>query len=209
MTAAPKPAAVILAGGRSSRMGGNRKALLQLGGRSLLTRVIDRLQSQCDPLLISCDTQAQELKGFGLPLVPDLLPGYRGPLTGLYSALQYLSDNEHEGGLVLCPCDAPFISGDLVQALLNVDSTGEIPVVAISYQGVLQPTFSLWHSHHLPHIHDALVKQGFGGLKHLLRSLPHEIVEWEVDEKTSTEPSPFFNINTPADLETAAGYFPD
>lgn len=194
-----KPAAVILAGGRSSRMGGNRKALLELGGQSLLSRVMGRLQTQCDPLLLSCDTKSHELKSFGLPLVPDLLPGYRGPLTGLYSALQYLSDHGHEGGLVLCPCDAPFIPEDLVPALLDADQTDDKPVVVISYRGVLQPTFSLWHGHHLPQIHNEVVEHGHGSLKHLIFSLPHRVVEW-----APTEPSPFFNINTPRELEAAS-----
>jgi len=201
MTKLVKPAAVILAGGRSSRMDGNRKALINLNDRPLLSHVIDRLQTQCDLLLLSCDMKSDELEDFGLPLIPDLLPGYRGPLTGLYSALQYLSDKGHDSGLVLCPCDAPFIPGDLVKTLLDADQTDEKPVVAISYQDVLQPTFSLWHGHHLPKIHDAVVKQGYGSLKHLILSMPHSVVEW-----TSTEPSPFFNINTPDDLQTASTY---
>jgi len=201
MTETGKPAAVILAGGRSSRMGGKRKALLELDSRPLLSHVAGRLQTQSSLLLLSCDAQSSELESFGLPLIPDLLPGYRGPLTGLYSALKYLSDLGQHGGLVLCPCDAPFIPHDLVQVLSGADRTGENPVVAVSYQGVLQPTFSLWHPHHLPVIHDAVVNQGYGGLKHLFFTLPHKIVEW-----VSTEPSPFFNINTPADLKTASTY---
>ena len=201
MTEFLKPASVILAGGRSSRMGGNRKALLELNGRSLLSHAIDRLQAQSNTLLLSCDKKRSELEVFNLPLVPDLLQGYRGPLTGLYSALQYLSERGQNNGLVLCPCDAPFIPFDLVQTLLDTDQTDEKRVVAVSYQGVLQPTFSLWHQHHLAQIHKAVVEDGHGSLKHLFYSLPHKIVEW-----TQVEPSPFFNINTPHDLKTASTY---
>lgn len=194
-----KPAGVILAGGRSTRMGGRRKALLELNGQPLLTHVIDRVQAHLDLLMLSCDSEISEFKAFGLPLIPDLLPGFRGPLTGLYSALQFLVEKDLYTRLVLCPCDAPFIPHNLVQTLLNADQTDENPVVVISYQGVLQPTFSMWHSNHLPVVHQAVVKQGRGGLKHLLYSLPHTVVEW-----AATEPSPFFNINTPADLKVAA-----
>lgn len=194
-----RPAGVILAGGRSSRMGGARKALLELGGRPLLAHVRDRLRTQADPLLISCEGESGDFDSFGLACVPDLLPGYRGPLTGLFSALQYLSDSGHDGGLVLCPCDAPFLPVDLVQTLLDAGREKIRPVVAVSWQGVLQPTFSLWRNHHLPVIRSAVLEQGMGGLKQVLLSMPHTIVEW-----ADAEPPPFFNVNTPEELESAA-----
>ena len=193
-----KPAGVILAGGRSSRMDVTRKALLELNGQPLLRHVVDRLQAHLDPLLLSCESETNDFESFGLAVVADLLPDYRGPLTGLYSTLQFLSDTGHSHGLVLCPCDAPFIPDNLVQVLLNADQSEIKPVVVISYQGVLQPTFSLWQNHHLPAIREAVVEQGMGGLKHLLTSLPHKIVEW-----ATVEPSPFFNVNTPEELESA------
>jgi len=86
-----------------------------------------------------------------------------------------------------------------VQVLLDADQAGHEKVIAISYEGVLQPTFSLWQSHHLPAIRQAVVEQGRGGLKHLLMSMPHELVEWPVQE-----PPPFYNVNTPDELDSAA-----
>ena len=139
-----------------------------------------------------------EFDAFGLPVVADLLARFRGPLSGLYSTLQYLADRGQDSGLVLCPCDAPFIPSNLVKVLLESDQDGSKPVVAVSYQGVLQPTFSLWHGHHLPMIKEAVVNRGRGGLKHMFRSLPHIVVEWE-----SAEPPPFHNINTREELESA------
>ena len=194
-----KPAGVILAGGRSSRMGNGRKAFLELHGQSLLVRVVERLQPQLDALLLSCEGETDDFDSLGLPLVPDLLPGHRGPLTGLCSALQYLADAGHHDSLVLCPCDAPFIPDKLVATLLDAGQGEDKPVVVISYQGVLQPTFSLWQGTHLTVIRDAVVNKGMGGLKHVLAYLPHTVVEWPYEE-----PSPFFNINTPADLDTAS-----
>jgi len=196
-----RPAGVILAGGRSSRMGGGRKALLELDGRPLLAHVRARLETQAGPLLISCEAANGDFDGFGMECVPDLLPGYRGPLTGLYSALQLLVDRGHDTGLVLCPCDAPFIPPDLVQTLCAASRDKIRPVVAVAAQGVLQPTFSLWQAHHLPVIRAAVVEQGMGGLKQALLSMPHSIVEWR-----AAEPPPFFNVNTPEDLETAAAW---
>ena len=201
-------AGVILAGGRSSRMGGQSKALLPLNNEALLTHVIRRLQPQLGSLLLSTGGPADQLESYALPLVPDLLPRHRGPLTGLCSALQYLNDQNYtdrgyadrgwNGSLVLCPCDAPFIPSDLVEKLLHAAVGSPKPVVVASYEGFLQPTFSLWQRHHLAVIHDAVMKRGDGGLKYMLRLLPHVVVEW-----VSAEPPPFYNVNTPRELQTA------
>jgi molybdopterin-guanine dinucleotide biosynthesis protein A len=200
MTASPHiaPAGVILAGGRSSRMGGMSKALFRLNDEALLTHVIRRLQPQLSSLLLSTEGPDTSLKSFGFPLVPDLLPRYRGPLTGLCSALHYLADKGWDGGLVLCPCDAPFIPPGLVERLVSAAVGSPKPVAVVSYEGFLQPTFSLWQAHHFPVIYDAVVKRGDGGLKYMLQSLPHVIVEW-----VSAEPPPFYNVNTPEELQTA------
>ena len=194
-----KPAGVILAGGRSSRMGVTRKALLELHGQTLLARVIARFQSHTEPLLISCESDTGDFHDYGLTVVPDLLPGFRGPLTGLYSALQLLADRGQNTGLVLLPCDTPFVPQNLVQTLLDTVHDDHDSVAVVSYQGVLQPTFSLWQTHHLPVIRDAVLNQGMGGLKHVLTSLPYNVVQW-----APAEPPPFFNVNTPEELQTAA-----
>jgi len=196
---AGEPAGVILAGGRSRRMGGAGKALLLLNDEPLLAHVIRRLQPQLSLLLLSAESKNSSLGSFGLPVVPDLLPNHRGPLTGLCSALQYLVQNDLHDGLVLCPCDAPFVPPDLVEKLVSAASGEPQPVAVVSCDGILQPTFSLWQNHHLPAIHDAVVKRGDGGLKYMLKSLPYRIVEW-----VSAEPPPFYNVNTPAELRTAA-----
>ena len=194
-----KPAGVILAGGRSSRMGGQRKALAEVAGRPLLAHVVERLQPQVGGLLLSCDGPANELDGFGLPQVADLVPGYRGPLAGLYSVMQHLADGGFDGSLVLCPCDAPFVPRDLVDVLRRAGAGGKAAVAA--WQGVPQPTFSLWHAHHREMIREMLFERGLGGPRQALDRLPHEVVEW-----AATEPPPFFNVNTPEDLARARGW---
>ena len=193
-----KTTGVILAGGQSSRMGGQRKTLAELAGRPLLVHVVERLQPQVNSLLLSCEPGVVDFETFGLRQVPDIVPGYRGPLAGLHSAMQHMVETGRGGSLVLCPCDAPFIPNNLVKVLLDAEQGGSGKVIAVSYQGVLQPTFSLWQNHHLGAIRNAVVEQGRGGIKHLLTSLPHEVLEWP-----AAQPPPFFNINTPEDLKSA------
>lgn len=199
-------AGVILAGGRSSRMGVSRKALLPLNGKPLLAHVIARLQPQLGSVLISSESETTDFDVFGLPVVADLLPRQRGPLMGLYSVMRYLNNtmtgrDELNEGLLLCPCDAPFIPPNLLSVMLESDHTGEKPVLVISYQGILQPTFSLWYGHHYAAVHDAVMRQGFGGLKQVLTALPHTVVEWPAQE-----PPPFYNVNTPDEMEAAAAW---
>lgn len=197
--ASGKTTAVILAGGRSSRMGVERKALAELAGRPLLDRVLERVRPQVGTVLLSCEAETADFDGYGLTLVPDLLPGRRGPLVGLYSALQFLADKRPGDSLLLCPCDAPFVPLNLVQTL--VDAGSQAQAVLVAWRGVPQPTFSLWRAQHLDVIREALLEHGLGGPRQVLERLPHRVVEWP-----DAEPPPFFNINTPADLDSAAAW---
>jgi molybdenum cofactor guanylyltransferase len=196
-----RPAGVILAGGKSSRMGSERKSLSLLNGETMLSRVIERLKPQVSQVLLSCEPGDEALSGFDLPLVEDALSRYRGPLTGLYSALRFLPVAQREQGLMLCPCDAPFIPEDLVERLLAAAKGNIKPVAVVSYEGILQPTFSLWQGHHLLAVEEAVVAREQGGLKHMLYALPHVVVEWP-----TVAPPPFYNINTPEDLSKASAW---
>lgn len=209
-----RPTGVILAGGRSRRMAGERKALVLLDGEPMLSRVIKRLKPQVERVLLSCEPEDKSgdesvdesgedpgdraLSGFGCTLVADKVASHRGPLAGLYSTLLYLHEQQLDGGLVLCPCDAPFIPLTLVGQLQKAAQDAPGTVAVISYEGVLQPTFSLWQPHHLPAIKTAVLDHQQGGLKYMLQALPHTVIEWPV-----AQPPPFYNINTPEQLASA------
>lgn len=196
-----KPCGVVLAGGRSSRMQGRRKPLALLNGEPMLAHVIRRLKPQVSQILLSCEPHDSALAEFECLLVGDAVPGHRGPLTGLYSALRYQQEHLLGNGLMLCPCDSPFMPASLVEQLQIAadDKAGSVAVV--SYQGVLQPTFSLWQPQHFPAIETAVMDRQQGGLKQMLYALPHVVVEWP-----ESEPPPFFNINTPQQLQLAGDW---
>src|SRR3990172_4670992 len=78
---------VVLAGGKSSRMGGGDKALLPLGGRPLLVHVFERLRPQVAEIVLNANGDPGRFAAFGLPLVPDRLDGQMGPLAGIHAAL--------------------------------------------------------------------------------------------------------------------------
>ena len=80
---------ILLAGGKSSRMGGGDKCLLPLAGRPILAHVIERLKPQVAELIISANGESTRFSDFGLPVVEDRLGGYVGPLAGILAGLEW------------------------------------------------------------------------------------------------------------------------
>lgn len=190
---------VILAGGRSRRMAGASKATCMLGGRPLLARVVDRLAPQVDRLLVNLNEPFVEPQLKNISVVGDMVADYPGPLAGLASAMSYLDENDaRDEAVVVAPCDGPFIPLDLVAILAESLSKSTSPAVCIRYDGELQPTFSLWRRALREEIDRELYERKQGGLKGLLQRLEATWVDWP---KGSL--NPFFNINTPADLQYA------
>ena len=107
-------AGVVLAGGRSLRMGGETKALLPLAGKPMLRHVIDRVRPQVIELSLSVEYPSHSFDPFGLPQLPDQKAD-GGPLQGLLAALQWM--DPACDWMLLVPCDAPFVPGDLAPRL--------------------------------------------------------------------------------------------
>ena len=102
---------IILAGGKSSRMGTD-KGLQELFGKPLITYAIELLSGLCSEVLISSSSEAYQ--SFGLPVIADKFPGI-GPMGGIYSALK---QSKTEQNLVLS-CDLPFVTTELLLYILQ------------------------------------------------------------------------------------------
>lgn len=190
------PVGVILAGGRSTRMGGKTKALVELNGLPMIEHVIARLAPQVSSLLLSVEQPEEQFECFGLPQVADTRQGSQGPLGGLLAALEALPDNSDF--LLLTPCDAPFLPLDLGHRLMQQLEVKNLPGCLVRYEGELQPTFSLWHKRLIPDLRRAVLEDRLGGFKQFLGRACLAIVDWEPQAV-----SPFFNINTSSQLEQA------
>src|SRR4051794_3419686 len=106
---------VILAGGLARRMGGGDKPMRAIAGRTLLARVIDRLQPQCDGLILNANGDASRFDAFGLPVVPDSIEGFAGPLAGVLAALDWTAQHRSDvKWVVSVAADCPFLPRDLV-----------------------------------------------------------------------------------------------
>ena len=96
--------AVILAGGKARRMGGQDKGLQILGKQSLIEHVINRLQPQIHQISINANRNQTEYAKFGFPVFSDELPDFQGPLSGMLTALEKTKSDF----ILFTPCDTPF-----------------------------------------------------------------------------------------------------
>ena len=189
------PLGVILAGGLATRMGGGDKALLDLGGVTLLDQVIARLAPQVTGLAINANGDAARFDRFGLPVVADSIEGYAGPLAGVLAGMDWAAGQDAEA-IVTVAGDTPFFPTDLVETLVTVSKGQEYPMVLAVTPDGRHPTFGLWPVALRGDLRDALE----GGLR--------KVVQWTDrhgcrDAMFTGAGDPFFNVNTPEDLEKA------
>jgi molybdopterin-guanine dinucleotide biosynthesis protein A len=101
---------IILAGGMGRRMGGVDKGLVDLDGLPFVAHVLARLSPQVGDVLISANQNLDRYGAFGVPVVPDAIGGFAGPLAGLHAGMTAATRDL----VVTVPCDSPFLPGDLV-----------------------------------------------------------------------------------------------
>ncbi len=142
MTSQPLPApvsAVILAGGEARRLGGQDKALIPFQGRPLLAHLVERLRPQVAELLLSSNRPAVNYAPFGLPVLPDTLPGSLGPLAGLLAGMQVA----RHPLILSTPCDTPRLPANLVGRLLAEMAATGAPAAAVQVGGKRHPVLLL------------------------------------------------------------------
>lgn len=195
-----EPTGIILAGGRSRRFGSRPKALAILGGVSLIERVIERLSPQVAALALSVDQRNPMYNTFGLDQIEDPEPGVQGPLPALVGGLRWARERGGSDWVQLSPCDTPFFPSDIVGRLsLHVraqQSAGCVP----RFRGELHPACGLWNVSLIESLEQA-VTGGMRGFKEFLDVHPVALLDWP--EPRAGAPDPFFNINTPAQLQQA------
>lgn len=196
-----QPLGVILAGGLATRMGGGDKGLLPLGRGTLLSHVIDRLEPQVAGLALNANGDAVRFAPFGLPVLPDSIEGFAGPLAGVLAGLDWAAAQGADT-IVTAAADTPFFPPDLVpQLLLKSEGMAHPLVLAATPDArrgqVRHPTFGLWPVA----LRDDLRAALEGGLRKVV--LWTEKHEGREAVFPVTKFDPFFNVNTPEDLKQA------
>lgn len=194
MTKPDRIPAVILAGGASRRMGED-KAMLSFGGGTLLSHALARISAQSGPVIISRH-DGENAEFAGAPVVTDGCREHDGPLSGILSALRHF-EGQPASHIASVAVDTPFFPTDFVARLqAAVPAPGEI--IAARSNGRAHPVFALWPVV-LADVLAAWLADGNRRLMGFLERHPHRFVDFGMDG----EHDPFFNINTPEELEQA------
>ncbi|MEM1420081.1 MAG: molybdenum cofactor guanylyltransferase MobA [Pseudomonadota bacterium] len=198
-----KTAGVILAGGLSRRMGGGDKSLLDLGGATILSRVRRRLSEQVEDLALNANGDPSRFRALELPVVPDTIDGFAGPLAGVLAGLDWAAEAGYDK-IVTVAADTPFFPSDLVERLTAAaEAENDAPLACAQTQGRDHPTFGLWSVALREDLRTALAEEGLR--KVVLWTERHGCARAEFPMvETSRGPlDPFFNVNTPDDMAEA------
>lgn len=184
--------AIILCGGRSSRMGFD-KAFLKIGGRTLVERQLSALKGRFRKIILVTNSPGEYKSGARVKVVPDLVRGM-GPLGGLYTGLK----NSGARYNFVTACDMPFLSPDLAAYMAGSLKEGFQAVVPF-YRGQYEPLCALYSRDCIDKMIEALAA---GELK-LARLLSEFKVRKVLKKELLRFGDPdvlFRNINTPQDL---------
>ena len=136
---------VVLAGGRSRRMGGGDKGLLELAGKPMLRHVIDRLAPQVSTTVINANGDPQRFAAFALPVVADTVEGFVGPLAGVLAGMRWSRGNVPDARwIVTAPGDAPLLPLDLVERMMEAVAGREDSIALAQSGGEMHPVVGLW-----------------------------------------------------------------
>jgi molybdopterin-guanine dinucleotide biosynthesis protein A len=190
------PVAVLLAGGLARRMGGGDKPLRRLGGLLLLDHVLGRIRPQVRAVALNANGDPARFAAWGLPVLPDTLPGNPGPLAGVLAGMRWAAARGADDVLSV-PADTPFLPADLLPRLTAARAAAGVPIACAASRGRTHPVVALWPTA----LADALEAALLAGLRKIDRwTAAQGVVAAEFDE---TGYDPFFNVNSPDELATA------
>ncbi|MGU9958319.1 MAG: molybdenum cofactor guanylyltransferase MobA [Arenicellales bacterium WSBS_2016_MAG_OTU3] len=186
--------AVVLAGGRARRMGGQDKGLLDIAGQMLVEHITTALEPQVDHIAINANRNVEQYAALGYPVWQDVVDDFQGPLAGMLTALKKSTD----AFVLTLPCDGPIVASDLVWRMLAQQRLEDSDIVVAHNGERLQPVYCL--------LRTALVES----LSQFLQSGERKIDNWFSQHgfavcDFSDNPDMFLNANTPEELTALEG----
>ena len=184
-----KITALILAGGRGSRMGSVDKGLQLFAGKPMVAHVLERIAPQADEIIINANRSINEYAAFGHRVIADAIDGFAGPLAGLHAGLTQVTTPL----IVTAPCDSPFLPMDLVARLLLAMEKEHADLAVAKTFDQVHPVFCLVKRDVEPHLR-AFLETGQRKIDKWYATL--NVVEVQFDDQEAA----FANINTEDEL---------
>jgi len=194
-----KPLGLVLAGGLARRMGGGDKARIRIGGATILERVLARLSPQCARVIVNANGDPARFADTGLPVVPDSVADYAGPLAGVLAGLDWAAAQAPDIDWVASvPADCPFVPRDLVSRLHAARVAGDTPLACARSGEWRHPVVGLWPVSLRADLRRALVDEGLRKIETWTARHGVSLADWPVEPV-----DPFLNVNTPEDVAHA------
>jgi molybdopterin-guanine dinucleotide biosynthesis protein A len=190
---------LVLAGGLARRMGGGDKAMIRVGERTILEHTVARFAPQVTGVVLNANGDPARFSSYGLPVIADSVPDFAGPLAGILAGLDWMAANKPNiEWLISVPGDCPFLPCDLVQRLHDARLEQAKPLACAQSGDWRHPVVGLWPVALREDLRRAIVDEGLRKIEVWTARHGVALAEWP------TEPvDPFFNVNTPEDVERA------
>jgi molybdopterin-guanine dinucleotide biosynthesis protein A len=195
----PATLGLVLAGGLARRMGGGDKALITIGGATILDQVLARLRPACTGIILNANGDPARFAGCGLPVIPDSVPDFAGPLAGILAGLDWAAMHAPDVEWVAsAPGDCPFLPHDLVSRLHEARHKAGTPLACARSGDWRHPVVALWRVALRDDLRHALIDESLHKIEVWTARHGVAIAEWP-----TTPIDPFFNVNTPEDAAEA------
>ena len=195
----PPTLGLVLAGGLARRMGGGDKALIKVGSVAILDRVLERLRGACQTIVLNANGDPARFARYGLPVIPDSVPDFAGPLAGILAGLDWAAAHAPDiAWIVSTPGDCPFLPHDLVPRLHAAREKAGTPLACARSGDWRHPVVGLWPVALREDLRHALIEEGLRKIEVWTARHGVAVAEWPAKPL-----DPFFNVNTPKDAAEA------
>jgi molybdopterin-guanine dinucleotide biosynthesis protein A len=198
-TEIPATLGLVLAGGLARRMGGGDKAMIRIGEKTILERVLERLRPACANIVLNANGDPARFARFGLPVIADSIPDFAGPLAGILAGLDWAAT--HAPGVsdvMSTPGDCPFLPWNMVERLHQARQVAKLPLACARSGDWRHPVVGLWPVALREDLRTALTVDGLRKIEVWTARHGIAIADWP-----AVPVDPFFNVNTPEDAAAA------
>jgi molybdopterin-guanine dinucleotide biosynthesis protein A len=197
----PPTFGLVLAGGLARRMGGGDKAKIEINGITILDRELATLSAQCVGIAINANGDPKRFADADVPIIPDNVEGFVGPLAGILAGLDWLAtQNNGVEWMLSVPGVCPFLPDDLAERLhaARRKMGAGVPLACARSGEWRHPVVALWPLALRGDLRKALTAEGLRKIEMWTARHGVAIADWP-DQPLD----PFFNVNTPDDVKRA------